>query len=374
MPVLARMVALPLSVDVGGGAISGLSSLLRDRRISPHGRVAVAVGQGQGEEIAGELARELSEADVFPVTGGTVGAGQVLAASLRQGSYDAVVGIGGGRTLDVAKYAASITGLPMVSVATSLAHDGLASPVASLEHEDHKGSYGVHTPIAVVVDLDYVRRCPRDQLRAGIGDALSNLSALADWALANRERDEPWDGVAAALARSAAESLLHSDHPLDHDQLLTTLANALIQSGLAMAIAGNSRPCSGACHEIAHAIDAAHPGAGSHGAQVAVGMLFASFLREDPELGAIDACLRRYGAPRVPADIGLTQAQFTAAVLRAPSTRPGRYTILEHLAMDEEETAERVAAFVRAFSPAPIADPAAGALGDVTERGLSSTR
>lgn len=374
MPVLARMVALPLSVDVGGGAISGLADLLRDRRISPHGRVAVVVGHGQGEEIAGVLRLELSEAEVFRVTGGTVTAGQSLADSLRRGSYDAVVGIGGGRTLDVAKYAASITGLPMVSVATSLAHDGLASPVASLEHEDHKGSFGVHTPIAVVVDLDYVRRAPRDQLRAGIGDALSNLSALADWALANRERGEPWDGVAAALARSAAESLLHQDRPLDDEVLLTTLATALIQSGLAMAIAGNSRPCSGACHEIAHAIDALHPGAGSHGAQVAVGMLFASYLRDDPSLEAIDACLRRYGAPRVPADLGLSVDQFTAAVMRAPSTRPGRYTILEHLAMDEEETAAQVAAFVRAFSPASSRPVVAAAPPAAAGRGLSSTR
>jgi glycerol-1-phosphate dehydrogenase [NAD(P)+] len=374
MPVLARMVALPLSVDVGGGVIRGLADLLADRRISPHGRVAVAVGQGQGEDIARVLRLEMSQADVFPVIGGTVDAGQDLAASLRRGSYDAVVGIGGGRTLDVAKYAASITGLPMVSVATSLAHDGLASPVASLEHEDHKGSFGVHTPIAVVVDLDYVRRCPRDQLRAGIGDALSNLSALADWALANRERDEPWDGVAAALARSAAESLLHQDDALDDDQLLTTLANALIQSGLAMAIAGNSRPCSGACHEIAHAIDALHPGTSSHGAQVAVGMLFASWLRGDPGVAAIDACLRRYGVPRVPADIGLSEDDFTAAVLRAPSTRPGRYTILEHLAMDEEETAAQVAAFVRAFSGGRGGDVEAAAPPDPTARGLSSTR
>src|SRR3712207_1560774 len=136
MPVLARMVAFPLSIDVRGGAVSGLAALLADRRISPHGQVAVAVGRGQGEQIARVLRMELSEADVFSVSGGTLRAGQDLAESLRHGSYAAVVGIGGGRTLDVAQYAASLTGLPLVPVATSLAHDGLASPVASLEHGD----------------------------------------------------------------------------------------------------------------------------------------------------------------------------------------------------------------------------------------------
>ena len=63
----------------------------------------------------------------------------------------------------------------------------------------------------MVVDLDYVRRSPPDQLRSGVGDALSNLSALADWELAHRERGEPMDGVAAALARAGKSLLRRTD-------------------------------------------------------------------------------------------------------------------------------------------------------------------
>jgi glycerol-1-phosphate dehydrogenase [NAD(P)+] len=350
MPLLARMVPFPLTVDVRSGAVSGLDELLADRRLSPHGHVAVAVGPGQGEQIVETVGPALQNADMSLVEGGTLEAAQQLAASVRNGSYDAVVGIGGGRTLDVAKYAATLTGLPMVAVATSLAHDGLASPVASLEHEGGKGSYGVAIPLAVVVDLDYVRRCPPEQLRSGIGDALSNLSALADWELAARERGEPTDGVAAALARTGAEALLHRTDSVQSDEFLTTLAQALVLGGLSMAIAGSSRPCSGACHEIAHAVEAEHPGQSNHGAQVAVGALFASWLRGDEVIGALDACLRRYEVPRVPADLGLSEAEFSTAVLRAPSTRPERYTILEHLELGEAEIQARVAAFVEEFA------------------------
>jgi glycerol-1-phosphate dehydrogenase [NAD(P)+] len=350
MPLLARMVPFPLTVDVRSGAVSGLDELLADRRLSPHGHVAVAVGPGQGEQIVETVGPALQNADMSLVEGGTLEAAQQLAASVRNGSYDAVVGIGGGRTLDVAKYAATLTGLPMVAVATSLAHDGLASPVASLEHEGGKGSYGVAIPLAVVVDLDYVRRCPPEQLRSGIGDALSNLSALADWELAARERGEPTDGVAAALARTGAEALLHRTDSVQSDEFLTTLAQALVLGGLSMAIAGSSRPCSGACHEIAHAVEAEHPGQSNHGAQVAVGALFASWLRGDEVVGALDACLRRYEVPRVPADLGLSEAEFSTAVLRAPSTRPERYTILEHLELGEAEIQARVAAFVEEFA------------------------
>ncbi len=350
MPLLARLVACPLTVDVGSGAVGALGPLLSDRRISSHGHVAVVVGPGQGEEIAARLRPELENADLYPVEGGTVAAALELVESLRGGSYDAVVGIGGGRTLDVAKYAGSLTGLPLVAVATNLAHDGIASPVASLEHDGRKGSYGVQVPIAVVVDLDYVRRCPPEQLRSGIGDALSNLSALADWELADRERGERVDGLAAALARAGAESLLYRTDDLHADAFLTTLAEALVLSGLAMAAAGSSRPCSGACHEISHAIDALHPDRATHGEQVAVGALFASFLREDERLEALDAALRRYGVPRLPDDLGLAEEEFAAAVAHAPSTRPDRYTILEHLDLDAEAIRGRVRDFAGAFA------------------------
>jgi glycerol-1-phosphate dehydrogenase [NAD(P)+] len=350
MPLLARMIPGPLAVDIRRGAVTSLAELLSDRYISANGEVAVVVGPGQGERVVADVRPTLGKAEIFNVEGGSHEAALGLADSLRAGAYDAVVGVGGGRTLDVAKFAASMAALPMVSVATNLAHDGIASPVASLESEGRKGSYGVHVPIAIVVDLDYVRACPLEQLRAGMGDVLSNLNSLADWELAGRERAEPVDGLAAAFARAGAESLLHRDEELTSFEFLTGLAEALVLSGLAMAVAGSSRPCSGACHEISHAIDALYPGTANHGEQVAVGALFASFLRGDGSASALDAALTRYGIPRLPGDLGLSEEQFAAAVARAPSTRPERYTILEHLDLDDAEIAERVRGFIDAFA------------------------
>ena len=349
MPLLTRLVPSPLSVDVRRGAVAALAALLDDRRISSRGQVAVVVGPGQGEQVVAEIRPALERAGIYPVEGGSLRVALELVGSLREGYYDAIVGIGGGRTLDVAKYAASITGLPMVAVATNLAHDGIASPVASLEHDGRKGSYGVQIPIAVVVDIDYVRRCPPEQLRSGVGDALSNVSALADWELASREREEPFDGVAAALARAGAESLLGRTDDLSSDGFLTTLAEALVLSGLAMAAAGSSRPCSGACHEISHAVDALYPGKATHGEQVAVGALFASFLREDGLADKLDPALSRLGIARLPRDLSLTDDEFAAAVAEAPSTRPDRYTILEHLELGERAIRDRVSRFVGAF-------------------------
>ncbi len=349
MPLLARTVNTPLAIEIRRGAIARLGELLADRRISSGGDVAVVVGPGQGERVAELVRPQLGAADLFVVAGGTLEAAQDLGAKLRQRHYDAVVGIGGGKTLDTTKWAASRYGLPMVSVATSLAHDGLASPTASLWHEGGHGSYGVHIPIAVVVDLDFVARGPDRQTRSGIGDALSNLSACADWELAHRVRGEPLDGLAITLARTGAEALLHHPGGLDDDSFLATLAEALILGGLASSVAGSTRPVSGGCHEISHALDALHPGAGTHGEQVGLGALFCTFLRGDPWFGALLACLRRHGLPVRPSDLGLTDAQFVEAVAYAPRTRPDRYTVLEHLDLPPEQIAARLADYLRAI-------------------------
>ena len=258
MPLLARMLAAPMIVDVRRGAVAGLGTLLADRRIAMEGRVAIAVGRGQGDSIAAEL--DIDAAEVFRIDDGTHGSAVTLGKRLRAGSYEAVAGIGGGKTIDVTKFAAHMAGIPMVAVATNLAHDGIASPISSLEHESGKGSYGV-------VDAGRHRGGPgpgtlrpRAAGLAGIGDVISNLSAVADWELSaarhrrTRGRTGGRDVQVRRPGRAAPAGTARSD------EFLTVLAEALILSGLAMSVAGSSRPASGGDHEIMHAIDELYPG------------------------------------------------------------------------------------------------------------------
>ena len=349
MPLLARSVQTPLHIDVRRGAVGDLGAILADGRISSGGDVAVVVGPGQGEKIAELIRPTLGSADVYTTSGGTLEAANELGAKLRARSYDAVVGIGGGKTIDTAKYAATRWALPMVSVATSLANDGIASPVASLITDGIKGSFGVHIPIAVIVDLDFVEDGDVRLNRAGIGDVISNISALADWELARQARGEPVDGLAASLARMGAEAVIYHPGDMNDDGFVTVLAEALIASGLAMAVCGSSRPSSGGCHEIMHAIDSLFPGTASHGELAGLGALFCTFLRGDvARFAQMSACLHRHRLARTPTDVGLSAEQFADAVAFAPRTRPDRYTILEHLAMEPDEIRRRLADYVDA--------------------------
>jgi glycerol-1-phosphate dehydrogenase [NAD(P)+] len=249
-------------------------------------------------------------------------------------AHDGVVAVGGGRPLDVAKAACLAAGVPVVVVPTQLSTDGIASPISVVQDDDGSTvSERSQLPAAVVADLETVAAAPASFARAGLGDLIGNRSALVDWRLAAEHADEQVDDFAALLASSAhrlVESLGLRD--LGAGRVTIDLARRLLEglvlSGLAMEIAGSSRPCSGAEHLISHAFDALEPGTGSHGAQVAFGTLVAVSLQGgDP--GPIRSLLAEAGMQRTVDGFGLSVDRLVEIVRSAPSTRPERFTVLD---------------------------------------------
>ncbi|ALC19297.1 iron-containing alcohol dehydrogenase family protein [Streptomyces pristinaespiralis] len=352
MPVLTRLIPSPVVVDINRGALDDLAGLLADQRISAGGRLACAISDGSGQKLREKLAPALPGADWYDVRGGTIDAAVKLADDIRGKRYDAVVGLGGGKIIDVAKYAAARVGLPLVAVATNLSHDGLCSPVSTLDNDNGRGSYGVPTPIAMVIDLDVIREAPVRFVRSGIGDAISNISAIADWELSHRVTGEKIDGLAAAMGRTAGESVLRHPGGVGDDEFLTVLAEALVLSGIAMSISGDSRPSSGACHEISHAFDLLYPKrAASHGEQCGLGAAFAMHLRGAHEQAGLFAeVLRGHGLPVLPQEMGFSADEFVRAVEYAPQTRPGRFTILEHLDLNHDQIRDAYADYAKTIS------------------------
>lgn len=351
MPLLTRLIPSPVVVDIRPGALDDLGAVLADERIAQSGRLAVAVSGGSGSKLRERIAPSLPGASWYEVGGGTLDDAIRLAGEMKSGRYDAVVGLGGGKIIDCAKFAAARVGLPLVAVPTNLAHDGLCSPVATLDNDAGRGSYGVPNPIAVVIDLDVIREAPARYVRAGIGDAISNVNAIADWELSNRVNGEKIDGLAAAMARQAGEAVLRHPGGIGDNEFLQVLAEALVLSGIAMSVSGDSRPSSGSCHEINHAFDLLHPKrAAAHGEQCGLGAAFAMYLRGAHEEAAHMAeVLRRHGLPVLPEEIGFSVDEFVSAVEFAPETRPGRYTILEHLDLKPNQIKDTYADYVKAI-------------------------
>jgi glycerol-1-phosphate dehydrogenase [NAD(P)+] len=251
-----------------------------------------------------------------------------LASTVISRQVSLAVAVGGGRVIDTVKLAAARTGTELVSVPTTIAHDGISSPVASLQVDGMRTSFAARMPAGIVVDTDVIGQAPPRTQRAGVGDLVSNLTAIADWQLAHTAGQDRFDAYSALIAESAARPVLDVgtlSGPADHE----LLAKGLLLSGLAMAAAGTSRPCSGAEHLVSHSLDRLLGArAGLHGEPVALGCLISAAAHRSPLLDRLRELFQRVGLPVTPAELGITDEEMLEAILRAPATRPERYTIL----------------------------------------------
>lgn len=263
-----------------------------------------------------------------------------LGARARDEGADAIIAIGGGRRLDIAKLAAARAGLVNIAIPTQLSHDGICSPVAVVPNEEGRPeSIGAAPPRAVVIPLSILTDAPVATIAAGLGDLLANPLALRDWALAAERGLENIDERAWDLSAESFEAVqdyLDQDPAVSEKDpaFLKHLADALVLSGMSMICSGTSRPASGGEHEISHAIDEIHGGRALHGAQVAFGGLVSIGLYGD-DVEPYKERLRKLGLPAHPSDLGFTEDEVVEIILAAPDTRPGRFTILEDSDLDD---------------------------------------
>lgn len=268
-----------------------------------------------------------------------------------QQQIQTVIAFGGGKVLDVCKRLATIRKVDLIVIPTALSSDCISSPVAVITDKDGKKlSLPAAIPTSIIVDTEICVQAPLRLTQAGVGDLLSNYSALLDMEYAKEQID--FDGFSFLLAKSAANEILYlTDKPLNSLPVINQLAEGLILSGLAMGFSGDSRPCSGAEHLISHAIDYLQLGHGLHGEQVAMATKFCHYLRKllslptipTQALNAIDA----FGINSSPAMLGMNKQTFFKALALAPQMRKGRITFLDSL--DTISTARLETAYRLAF-------------------------
>jgi len=237
----------------------------------------------------------------------------------------AVMAIGGGRAVDLAKHTASIAALPFVAVPTSLSHDGFASPLASLSTPNGRRTLPCRPPAAVIVDTAVALAAPPLLWLAGLGDVAAKVTAVADWKLAFHAVGEPVNDLAALLSDATVFQL--AGHPLRDLDGMRLLATALLLNGVAMSLAGTSRPASGSEHLISHALDQIAARPRLHGLQVGVATYVVAHL-QGHGVDRVEALLDPSGFFDAIANDPLSYTEFLAAVERAPAMKHDFYSIL----------------------------------------------
>jgi len=245
---------------------------------------------------------------------------------------DLLIGVGGGSILDVVKRVSLLTNIENLVVPTIISNDGLVSPISVIKNDNGQTlSLPGRTPFGVVVDLDIIKNAPTKFLQAAAGDILSNISSTNDWVLSSMNNGEPINDFAYMLSRSAAFALIHHESKdIRNRNFLKQVVYCQINSGLAMALAGTSRPCSGSEHLISHAIDFHNLSENTlHGYQVGSISIFCLYLQKK-----LDAKCINYAQEL---NIPLAFHQLDEKIMDQLSLiyetsfkmRPGRYTVLD---------------------------------------------
>lgn len=345
----SKSMELPRKVVIGHNALLDVGKVSKELSI---GKKAMLVCDPITKEVACDKASELLEDLDFTthqqvIEDATSEVVNSTAEDLKNGSFDFVLGVGGGRPIDVAKCASEKTGLPFLSVPTAASHDGIVSSRGSLTDAQGKISVAARTPLAVVMDTAILAESPYKLLAAGCGDIISNSTAVKDWILARKLKNEYFSSYAASLSRMTA-SLLIENAGLIKPRLEESawfVAKALVSSGVAMSIAGSSRPASGSEHKFSHALDMIAKKPGLHGEQCGVGTIMMMYLHGGDWERIRDALLA-IGAPTTARTLGVTDEEIIEALVHAHEINKERYTILGEGGLTHE-AAEHLASITK---------------------------
>ena len=338
-------IELPKKVVVGEGVIEEIPKIIKE--LVSNGRILLITGPHVrkviGEKIIEILENAGFDVDLVIVKDSTLNTAIDVINSINNRRPRIIIGLGGGKSIDIAKYVSKQLGVDFISVPTAASHDGVASPFVSLRGSGRVTSVKAKPPIAIIADIKVISMAPKRLLLAGAGDLIGKFTAVLDWRLAHRLKGEYYGEYAASLSLLSAKHILSFSDVIARGgtEAARIVMEGLISSSTAMCIAGSTRPASGSEHLFSHALDLIANYPALHGEQVAVGTIMMSYLH-GRRWRRIKAIIKKLGLPTTAKELGVKDVDIIKALTLAHKIRPERYTILGDTGLTWE-AAERLA-------------------------------
>ncbi len=335
---------LPREILVGPDAIREVQKILE--KLGFNGRILILTGEKTRFIAAEKVEKQLKDKEynisVRIVGRASIEEAAIIAGENKENNPAIVIGIGGGSVIDMTKVVASKLAKPYISVPTTASHDGIASPRASIKGTDKVYSIEAEAPLAIIADTNIIKMAPYRFFASGCADLISNRTAVMDWKLAHLKTGEYFGEYAASLSNMAAEIIIKNAQLIKefNEQSIRLVLEALISSGVAMSIAGSSRPASGSEHLFSHSIDLLTENTALHGEKCGVGTIIAMYLHKG-DWKLIRKTLKTICAPTTAIELGIPKKILLEALVKAPQIRPDRYTILNEVKLDYSK-AERI--------------------------------
>lgn len=337
-----KSIELPRNIVIGKNAIEEVGETCKRLELKNN---ALLICDDTTKEVAGEKVADIlseydHEVDIEVISEADQNTVDEI-TDLIDEDIGFLLGVGGGRSIDIAKYSSHLAGIPFLSVPTASSHDGIASGRASIERDGNKISVGAHTPLAMIADTSIIAESPSRLMSSGCGDIISNATAVKDWELAKRLRNEKFSHYAANLSKMTSEILIDNVDSIKpgFEESAWQVIKALVSSSVAMSIAGSSRPASGSEHKFSHALDEIAEEPALHGEQCGVGTIIMMYLHGG-DWERIKKTLQAVDAPTTARGLEVKEEEVIQALVQAPEIRPGRYTILGSKKMNRDAAEE----------------------------------
>ena len=322
-------IAIPSLLKVEKGALNNIGKYLNDNGLN---KVVIYFGNGLIDMFGSVVMQSLHSAGVEVIEYqelDTVNLDDITKlAFAHPNQTQAIVGIGGGKVIDAAKYSGYLRRLPFVSVPTSSSSDGFASSSASLIIDGHRSSVPARMAYGIIVDADIIRSAPEKFLYSGIGDMVSKVTATFDWEYEESKGAAKVNDCSMMIAQKAVNSFIRTPFDSIHDDMfLDELLDSLAISGIANEIAGSSAPTSGSEHLISHALDKKSQAPQLHGIQVGIATYIMSIVQNN-RVDEIREFLSKTGFFGYVEGLDLSIDDYINAIDEAPSVKPFRHTYL----------------------------------------------
>lgn len=339
MPSQPHRIQLPREVIVG-------SKILKDtgetcRRLGFANSILVLTGPKTYGIAAKTVINSLMKSDFHVkqliVKEATMTSVEKSQQKIREMKPSLVIGVGGGKVIDTAKLSSAHEGILFVSIPTAASHDGVSSTYASIKGLERPVSIEAQAPIAIIADTNVIVLSPYRLTASGCGDVISKYTAVRDWRLAHKLKNEYYGEYAASLALMGARLIMQNASLIRKrtEESLRMVIEALMNCGVATSIAGSTRPSSGSEHLFSHALDLIAPKPALHGEQCGVGAIMMAYLH-NADWERVRDSLRAIGAPTTAEELGIKDEFIVKALTIAHEIRPERYTILAERGLSSE--------------------------------------
>ena len=322
-------IAIPALLKIGPGALGELGTYLKDLRLE---KVVILFGNGLIEMFGMDVMKSLAEMRIDVLEYQELDTVRLedltsLAFSM-PAKTQAVIGIGGGKVIDAAKYCGFLRNLAFISIPTSASSDGFSSASASLLVEGRRKSVPARLAYGIVVDTQIIKSAPKKFIYSGIGDMVSKITALYDWKFEEEHGYGKVNDFATMIAKKAVNSFVRTSfESIEEDLFIKELLDSLAMSGIANEIAGSSAPTSGSEHLISHALDKMLEQPQLHGIQVGIATYLMSVV-QDHRYKRVNTIFTQTGFWDFVKTLGMRRVDFEQAIDLAPSIKPFRHTYL----------------------------------------------